>query len=170
MAPITIRGVKIDPADTNDKRLLADVQECEYIVVQVDKSKKNWNTRKILQENQIEVQEIIDHITYLCRYQPRNFATINLDFVVFVIPYHPIWKCGRYLDPLKKGVLLISCHSSLFSGVHERKTLECRECGRPKLYRLWNQPKKCDTTRSGILLSDDYSVLTFLRRLCQAHF
>lgn len=108
MAPITIRGVTVDPADINGKRLLADVQKCEYILIQIDKNKRKGNMPKVLQENQIDVKEIIDGITYLCRYQPRDFATINLDFILLVAPYHPIWKCGRYLDPLKEGMLLKS--------------------------------------------------------------
>ena len=104
MAPIGIHGRTIDPSSPQGQKLLSEIPQCEYILVQV----WHFNALKTLEENQIEIIELINDITYLCRYQPREYGNIKLDCVSSVLPYHPVWKVWDFFDhEMEKGISLV---------------------------------------------------------------
>ena len=107
MAPITIHGNTLDPADTSPEtkaKLVPELPKTSYIIVQLS-GKLEPAHFKSLQESQVLLQEKIDGLTWLCRHNTFSPADIKkLTFAKYIIPYAPFFKVGAQLKAVRKFV------------------------------------------------------------------
>lgn len=100
MAPITLRGVTIDPNSPPDD-LPRDASNTNFILVQTTHALSQQESSE-LSALGVDVQRVQDHHhTYLCRYEPTDLTRIEeLPFVKHALPYDTRFVIDEWLKDI----------------------------------------------------------------------